>query len=75
MEKYIGMNFKEWCSLDEEDDRIMHLSLETEDNEYHFKSNEKYPYIDFLLLCASKIIGIKMIDNEWYIDLVAKKRK
>lgn len=74
LKDYIGMNFKEWCALDEEDTRTLHIELESEKSKEHFSfiSNCGVTPLEMIMIQKSVIKNIELIDNEWYVELVYK---
>lgn len=68
-EEYIGMNFRDWCALDEYDTRNLYIKLKTKNKEYYFKSEEEIEWAEMEMLRQSTIQKIDLIDDEWYIIL------
>ena len=65
MKEYIGMNFKEWCSLDENDDRKINYKLNRSDIDCcEYFTSEEYMDFDYLyILQHSTIVDIFIKNN------------
>lgn len=68
-----GMNYKEWCALDTEDNRKIHYTLTyihaMQPITEQFTSDDTMDGIYLNRLQRSFIDKIELIDNEWYITL------
>lgn len=74
MEKYNGMNFKEWCALDESDERKINYTLRgvwdrTEHTE-RFTSDDEVDLMMLFRVQNSIIEKIELINNEWHATLI-----
>ena len=72
MKKYIGMNFRKWCKLDEDDERKINYKLICSENgntEY-FTSEDYMDYEYLAILRNSTINDVVLKNNEWFIELI-----
>ena len=75
MDNYIGMNFREWCALDENDERTLHIKL-YDGNKNPVKLIESFTSYDLIseaqmsAIQKSTILDIELKNNEWYIKIV-----
>lgn len=75
MENYIGMNFKEWCALDENDEKTLHIKL-YDGNKNPIKLVGNFTSYDLIseaqmnTIQNSTILDIELRNNEWYIKIV-----
>lgn len=71
---YKGMNFRDWCALDVEDDRKINYMLrgvwDGIEHEDHFTSEDTFESIMLFRLQNSIIEKIECLNNEWYITLI-----
>lgn len=70
---YKGMNFRDWCALDVEDDRKINYTLygvwDKAEHEEHFTSEDMVESIMLFRLQNSIIENIECLNNEWYVTL------
>ena len=74
---WVGMNFQEWCSIDENDERKINYTLHIGSRGFgkippetqRFTSEDYVDYITLLRVQDSYIESIELIDDEWYIEL------
>ena len=75
MDEYIGMNFKEWCALDENDERTLHIKM-YDGNKNPIRLIKKFMSYDEVSesqmyeIQRSTILDIELKGNEWYIKVV-----
>ena len=71
---YKGMNFREWCALDPDDDRKISYHLkgfwDRKEQEAHFSSDDTIDYMMLLRIRSSIIEKVELIDDVWYATLV-----
>ena len=75
MDEYIGMNFKEWCALDEDDERTLHIKMYNGNKNpirliKEFTSYDKVSESEMYDIQRSTILDIELKNNEWYIKIV-----
>lgn len=75
MDEYIGMNFKEWCALDENDERILHIKMYDGNKNpirliKKFTSYDEVSELQMYEIQRSTILDIELKGNEWYIKVV-----
>jgi hypothetical protein len=74
MEKYKGMNFQEWCGLDETDKRKINYTIAytqaMQPVTAKFTSEDKVDRLMMHRIRNSIIDSIKLINNEWYVELI-----
>ena len=74
MKKYKGMNFKEWCMLDADDERKINYTLKGfwgwKEHEEHFTSEEDVDGMMLFRVQNSFIEDIHLQNNEWFVVLV-----
>lgn len=75
MDEYIGMNFKEWCALDENDERTLHIKMYDGNKNpirliKKFTSYDKVSELQMYEIQRSTILDIELKGNEWYIKVV-----
>lgn len=70
--EYRGMNFQDWCALDEDDTRELKIKLydSKEDKVKFFSSEQLITPNEMFILQESIIQDILLIDNHWRIKLV-----
>lgn len=70
---YKGMNFRDWCALDVEDDRKINYTLrgvwDNVEHEEYFTSEDMVESIMLFRLQNSIIENIECLNNEWYVTL------
>lgn len=75
MDEYIGMNFKEWCALDEDDERTLHIKMYDGNKNpiqliKKFTSYDEVSELQMYEIQRSTILDIELKGNEWYIKVV-----
>ena len=75
MDEYIGMNFKEWCALDENDERTLHIKMYDGNKNpirliKKFTSYDEVSELQMYEIQRSTILDIELKGNEWYIKVV-----
>ena len=74
---YIGMNYLEWCKIDENDERKINYTLNIGTRGFgkippetqKFTSDDFVDFITLLRVQDSYIKSIELIDNEWFVEL------
>lgn len=69
MGEYIGMNYKKWCALDEEDTRTIHYELMIDGRIKHCTSNDFVSPSIMQFIRSATIVFIKLFHNEWFVVL------
>jgi len=73
MKKYVGMNFQDWCRLDEDDERKINYTLTGfwggVQQTVKFTSEDKVDGFMMARVQMSVIEGIYRENNEWFISL------
>ena len=71
---YKGMNFRDWCALDVEDDRKINYTLygvwDNAEHEEFFTSEDLVEPIMLFRLQTSIIEQVELSNNEWYVTLI-----
>jgi len=74
MKEYEGMNFKKWCLLDPDDERVINYTLsgimEGKKQTLKFTSEEEMNGLMLFRIQRSFIEKIELKNNEWFIELV-----
>ena len=71
------MNYREWCRIDENDERKINYTLHIGSRGFNkippetqrFTSEDSVDYITLLRVQSSYIKSIELIDDEWHIEL------
>ena len=66
---YIGMNFRKWAALDENDETPFTLELYAGNDLYILDNNQEISGRTMQILQASIIASFKFIDGRYYIRL------
>ena len=69
MEKFVGMNYRKWCALDENDTRKIHYKTYFGD----FTSDDIVDIDTMTKIQDAVIKTIDLINNEWHIELEEEK--
>lgn len=73
-EKYIGMNFKEWCGLDPNDERKINYTfkeiINSNEQATRYTSDDYVSRVAMYRMQNSIIEEISLKDNEWFVVLV-----
>ena len=73
MRNYKGMNFQEWCLLDEEDERkINYILIYVEDSKpviKNFTSENEVSRTMLQTVRNATIHDLRLINNEWHVIL------
>ncbi len=71
MTELIGMNFKKWCAMDEDDTRKIHYKTPYGD----FTSDDNVDIITMNKIQDSVIKSIDLVNDEWHIELEEEQYK
>ena len=64
------MTFKEWALLDEDDERILNITLKKRNGQYaYYTSFQVISAKEMLILQNSTLVKAELINNEWEIVL------
>ena len=66
---YIGMNFRKWAALDENDETPFEIELYFEDQLLILNSDQEISGRTMAMLQAAIIASFKIIDGRYYIKL------
>lgn len=70
MTSYKGMNFREWCKLDENDERKINYTLWDIKGKCHvFTSDDFVPWKMLGKIRSSIIKDIMLLNNEWFVEI------
>lgn len=70
MTSYKGMNFREWCKLDENDERKINYTLWDIKGKCHvFTSDDTVSWEMLEKIRSSIIENIMLLNNEWFAEI------
>lgn len=74
MKKVKGMNFQEWCRLDEKDERKINYTLkgfwDQKEHKESFTSEDEVDPITMFRIRNSTIEKLDLVNNEWLVILI-----
>lgn len=70
MTSYKGMNFREWCKLDEYDERKINYTLWDIKGKCHVFTSEDIVSWEMLYIVRNSVIeDLKLLHNEWFVEI------
>lgn len=70
MTSYKGMNFREWCKLDENDERKINYTLWDIKGKCHVFTSDDIVSWEMLAKVRNSVIeDLKLLYNEWFVEL------
>ena len=74
-DSYKGMNFRDWCALDVNDERKINYEITyikgLEEKTEKFTSEDGVDELMMIRIQNSFIDDLKLADDEWYVKLIA----